>query len=146
MDLKINPLQQLQQPELKAPTSEADGSFRFTLLSNIEEHELQAQLTVMMEEITQQGHRLGKRRDIRDMKQYRKLIQEFMNEIVSHSHEFSRENFLDKKGRHRVYGIIRQVNQALDELAEELLAEEKDNISILSKIDEIRGLLLDILT
>ena len=100
----------------------------------------------MMEEITQQGHRLGKRRDIRDMKQYRKLIQEFMNEIVSHSHEFSRENFLDKKGRHRVYGIIRQVNQALDELAEELLAEEKDNISILSKIDEIRGLLLDILT
>lgn len=146
MDLKINPLQQLQQPELKAPATEADGSFRFTLLSNIEEHELQAQLTVMMEEITQQGHRLGKRRDIRDMKQYRKLIQEFMNEIVSHSHEFSRENFLDKKGRHRVYGIIRQVNQALDELAEELLAEEKDNISILSKIDEIRGLLLDILT
>lgn len=146
MDLKINPLQQLQQPELKTPAAEADGSFRFTLLSNIEEHELQAQLTVMMEEITQQGHRLGKRRDIRDMKQYRKLIQEFMNEIVSHSHEFSRENFLDKKGRHRVYGIIRQVNQALDELAEELLAEERDNISILSKIDEIRGLLLDILT
>lgn len=146
MDLKINPLQQLQQPELKAPANEADGSFRFTLLSYIEEHELQAQLTVMMEEITQQGHRLGKRRDIRDMKQYRKLIQEFMNEIVSHSHEFSRENFLDKKGRHRVYGIIRQVNQALDELAEELLAEEKDNLSILSKIDEIRGLLLDIFT
>ncbi len=146
MDLKINPLQQMQQTELKAPVNEADGSFRFTLLSNIEENELQAQLTVMMEEITQQGYRLGKRRDIRDMKQYRKLIQEFMNEIVTHSHEFSRENFLDKKGRHRVYGIIRQVNQALDELAEELLTEEKDHISILSKIDEIRGLLLDIFT
>lgn len=146
VDLKINPLQQMQQTELKAPVNEADGSFRFTLLSNIEENELQAQLTVMMEEITQQGYRLGKRRDIRDMKQYRKLIQEFMNEIVTHSHEFSRENFLDKKGRHRVYGIIRQVNQALDELAEELLTEEKDHISILSKIDEIRGLLLDIFT
>ncbi|MDO4165973.1 MAG: YaaR family protein [Eubacteriales bacterium] len=146
MDLKINPLQQVQQTEMKTQANEADGSFRFTLLSNIEENELQAQLSVMMEEITQQGYRLGKRRDIRDMKQYRKLIQEFMNEIVTHSHEFSRENFLDKKGRHRVYGIVRQVNQALDELAEELLAEEKDHISILSKIDEIRGLLLDILT
>lgn len=146
MDLKINPFTQIPQTEMKAPVGEADGSFRFTLLSNIEENELQAQLSLMMEEITQQGYRLGKRRDIRDMKQYRKLIQEFMNEVVSHTHEFSRENFLDKKGRHRVYGIIKQVNQALDELAEELLTEEKDHLEILSKIDEIRGLLLDIFT
>lgn len=146
MDLKINPLQQVQQTGQKVQTNEADGSFRFTLLSSIEESELQAQLSLMMEEITQQGYRLGKRRDVRDMKQYRKLIQEFMNEIVTHSHKFSRENFLDKKGRHRVYGIIKQANQTLDELAEELLAEEKDHLSILNKIDEIRGLLLDIFT
>ncbi|MCI5639816.1 MAG: YaaR family protein [Lachnospiraceae bacterium] len=146
MDLKINNLQQIQQTVAKAPVAEADSSFRFTLLSNIEETELQAQLSTMMEEITQQGYRLGKRRDIRDMKQYRRLIQEFMNEIVSHSHKFSRENFLDKKGRHRVYGIVKQVNQALDELAEELLNEEQDHLAILSKIDEIRGLLLDIFT
>lgn len=146
MDLKINNLQQIQQATTQAPAAEADGSFRFTLLSSIEESELQAHLSVMMEEITQQGYRLGKRRDIRDMKQYRKLIKEFMNEIVSHSHKFSRENFLDKKGRHRVYGIIKQVNQALDELAEELMNEEKDHLAILSKIDEIRGLLLDIFT
>ena len=69
-----------------------------------------------------------------------------MNEIVSHSHKFSRENFLDKHGRHRVYGIVKQVNQALDELAEELMNEEQDHLAILSKIDEIRGLLLDIFT
>lgn len=69
-----------------------------------------------------------------------------MNEIVTHSHQFSRENFLDRKGRHRVYGIIKKINQTLDELAEELLCEEKDHIAILSKVDEIRGLLLDIFT
>ena len=140
MDLKIHNLQQISQPERITQTPEADGSFRFTLLSNIEESELQAALSGMMEEITQQGYRLGKRRDIRDMKQYRKLIQEFMNEIVSHSHK------LDKHGRHRVYGIVKQVNQALDELAEELMNEEQDHLAILSKIDEIRGLLLDIFT
>ena len=139
MDLKIHNLQQISQPERITQTPEADGSFRFTLLSNIEESELQAALSGMMEEITQQGYRLGKRRDIRDMKQYRKLIQEFMN-------KFSRENFLDKHGRHRVYGIVKQVNQALDELAEELMNEEQDHLAILSKIDEIRGLLLDIFT
>ena len=53
---------------------------------------------------------------------------------------------MDRKGRHRVYGIIRLVDQNLDELAQELVKDEKDNISILAKIGEIRGLLLDIFT
>lgn len=146
MDLKVNMLQQIQQTEHKAPTAEADGSFRFALLSSLEQNELQAQLSLMMEDIIQQGKKLGKRMDVRDMKEYRKLIQEFMHEITTHSHQFSRENFLDRKGRHRVYGIVKQINQTLDELAEELLREEKDHIAILSKIDEIRGLILDIFT
>ena len=69
-----------------------------------------------------------------------------MNEIVNRSHQFSRENFLDRRGRHRVYGIIRMVDQTLDELAQELVKDEKDNLAILAKIGEIRGLLLDIFT
>ncbi len=146
MDLKVSQLTQLPQMENKAPAIESDGSFRFTLLSSIEEQQLRASLSVMMEDITQQGNKLGKRMDIRDMKLYRKMIKEFMNEIVSHSHKFSRENFLDKKGRHRVYGMIKLVDETLDELAEELMKEEKDHLSILNKIDEIRGLLLDIFT
>lgn len=146
MDLKVNTMQQLTQAAPKTSVSETDGSFRFALLSSIEEHELQAHLSVMMEEITQQGNKLSRRMDVKDLQEYRRLIREFMNEIAAHTHEFSRENFLDRKGRHRVYGIVKKINQTLDELAEELLSEEKDRISILSKIDEIRGLILDIFT
>ncbi len=146
MELKITPMQQLQQMEQKAQTPETDNSFRFTLLNTLEENQLRAGLATMMEDITQQGYKLGRRMDVRDMKLYRKLIKDFMNEIASHSHKFSRENFLDKKGRHRVYGIVRQVNETLDELAAELLKDEKDHLAILGKIDEIRGLLLDIFT
>ena len=79
------------------------------------------------------------------MKHYRELIKNFMNEIVNRSHKFSRENFLDRRGRHRVYGMIKLVDKNLDELAAALIADEKDGIEILSKIDEIQGLLLDIL-
>ena len=107
---------------------------------------MQVRLSAMMQEITQQGDRISKKMDVRDMKKYRALIKDFMNEIVNRSHKFSRENFLDKKGRHRVYGIIRQVDDTLDELARELVKDEKDHIAILSRIDEIRGLLLDIFT
>ena len=53
---------------------------------------------------------------------------------------------MDRRGRHRVYGIIRKVDELLDELAQELVKDEQDNIAILNKIDEIRGLLLDVFT
>ena len=84
--------------------------------------------------------------DVKDMKRYRGMIKEFLNEIVSRSHSFSRENFLDRRGRHRVYGIIRLVDENLDELAKELVKDEKDHIKILERIGEIQGLLLDIFT
>lgn len=146
MDIKVNQLQQLTQVDSRPQTMESDGSFRFTLLSNIQEQELQACLANMMQDITQQGNKLSRKMDIRDMKLYRKLIKDFINEIANHSHKFSRENFLDKKGRHRVYGMIKLVDQTLDELAEELMKDEKDHIAILNKIGEIQGLLLDIFT
>lgn len=145
MDIKVNQTTPVSPTEQKAPVREADGSFKFTLISNIEEKELGQRLQLMMEEITMQGKKLSKHMDIRDMKHYRELIKEFMNEIVNRSHKFSRENFLDRRGRHRVYGMIKLIDKNLDELAEALLADEKDGIEILSRIDEIQGLLLDIL-
>lgn len=146
MDLRIEQLLMANQIEQNKTNVEQDGSFKFTLISNIEEQGLQDRLNLMMEEITMQGKKICKHMDIRDMKKYRSLIKDFMNEIVNHSHKFSRENFLDKRGRHRVYGIVRLIDKNLDELAEELIKDEKDNIAILSKIDEIRGILLDIFT
>ncbi|MCI8964552.1 MAG: YaaR family protein [Eubacterium sp.] len=146
MDIKIDNVQQTQAATTARQTQSAGEDFKFTLMSSLEEDGLQARLTLMMEDITMQGKKLGKHVDVRDMKRYRKLIQEFMNEIVNRSHKFSRENFLDRRGRHRVYGMIKRVNAALDELAQELMKDEKDHLVILDKIDEIRGLLLDILT
>jgi len=146
MDLKINQLTQTAATNQNAPVNTGDDSFRFTLMSNIEESQLQERLTGLMKEIEEQGGLIAKHMDIRDMKRYRKSVKEFLNEIVSRSHEFSRENFLDKRGRHRVYGIIKLIDENLDALAQELLKEEKDHLSILSRIDDIRGLLLDITT
>ncbi len=146
MDIKIDPMQQTMATTATKQTQNTGEDFKFTLMSSLEEEGLQARLSLMMEDITMQGKRLSKHMDVRDMKHYRKLIQEFMNEIVNRSHKFSRENFLDRRGRHRVYGMIKRVNAALDELAQELMKDEKDHLAILGKIDEIRGLLLDILT
>ncbi len=146
MDIKVNQVNQTAPAEQVQNTRPTDGTFKFMLASHIEEAELQTRLQGLMEEITMQGEKLAKRRDVKDMKHYRGLVKEFLNEVVTHSHSFSRENFLDRRGRHRVYGIIRLVDENLDQLAQELMKDEKDNLAILNKIGEIRGLLLDIFT
>ena len=146
MDIKVNQLQQVQQVEEPKEVQNASGDeFRFALMSHIEEKDLQERLTLMMDEITMQGEKIKKRKNITDMRKYRSLIKSFMNEVINRSHKFSRENFLDRRGRHRVYGIIRRIDENLDKLAEELMKEEKDNIQVLGLIGEIRGMLIDLL-
>lgn len=146
MEIKVNNIQQVSQPAQPGGVQNSDQGFQFALQSQIADADLQVRLQGMYDAITMQGNKISKRMDIREMKQYRSMIKDFMNEIVNRSHEFSRENFLDRRGRHRVYGMIRRVDEALDELAQELVKEEKDQLAILNKIDEIRGLLLDIFT
>ncbi len=146
MDIKVNNVQQVTQTPDAAKAVEGDGSFKFTLASAITDADLQAKVDALLNDITAQGNRLAEHMDIRDMKRYRGLVKDFLNEVVYRSHKFSRENFLDRKGRHRVYGIIKLVDSNLDELASALVADEKDHIAILAMIGEIRGLLLDIIT
>ena len=146
MDIRVNNIQQPNQIQAPEQVQEANGDFKFILTSKLEDANLAERLNIMMQDIIQQGKRIGKRNDIKDMQRYRVLIKDFLNEVVTRSHVFSRENFLDRKGRHRVYGIIRQVDDELDELARELVKDEKDNIDILAKIGQIEGLLLDIFT
>lgn len=146
MDMRISEILSANRIEPTHKNNVQDNAFKFTLISNIKEADLQARIGELINEISEQGKKISKKTDIRDMKRYRELIKSFLNEVVFRSHQFSRENFLDRRGRHRVYGIVKLIDQNLDELAEELLKDEKDNIIILNKIDEIRGLLLDILT
>lgn len=145
-NMKISEILTNPNPAIDRTAQSGDDTFKFMLVSNIAEQELQQKIGGLMSQIDEQGKKISKKKDIRDMRRYRELIKELLNEVIYRSHEFSRENFLDRRGRHRVYGIIRLVDKNLDELAEELMKDEQDNISILSKIGEIQGLLLDILT
>ena len=157
MAVRVNEVNQVTQVPDAQKTQAGDGSFKFTRASAITDADLQAKVDALMQDITAQGNRIAEHMDIRDMKRYRGLIKDFLNEVVyslsrglgdvyKRQHKFSRENFLDRRGRHRVYGIIRLIDSNLDELASELVEDEKDHLSILARIGEIRGLLLDIFT
>lgn len=144
MEFRIGDVQATQTPTQVAAVKEKfdSGEFSFTL-KRIAGEGLAERLELLITDINVLGKKIAENRDIGGLKQYRGLVRDFINEVVTNSHEFSRENFLDRRGRHRVYGIVRQVNSELDALAQDLLASEKSNIEILARVDEIHGLLLD---
>ncbi|MDR1539853.1 MAG: YaaR family protein [Clostridiales bacterium] len=145
MAMKISEISSPQAAEFKPRSERAEsGDFKFTL-NRVDDENLAERLNGLMGEITVHGKQLADHMDIKDMKKYRSLISDFINEVVTHSHKFSRENFLDRRGRHRVYGIVRLVDKELDSLAQELLSRENDHLAILEKVNEIQGLLLDIM-
>jgi len=145
MDLKVSEILTTQFNEVPlSKEKKIDDNFTFTL-NKLEDDGMVERLTSKIAEITEVGKTIAEHMDIKDLRKYRTLITEFINDVVTNSHKFSRENFLDRRGRHRVYGIVKLVNKSLDELAQELLKKEKDHIAILDKTGEIQGLLLDIL-
>ena len=145
MDIRIgdiNAANQISKAQIKEKFD--NGEFSFTL-KRIASEGLAERLSGLITEITEKGKKIAKHMDINDLKQYRGLVGDFINEVITNSYEFSRENFLDRRGRHRVYGIVRLVNKELDALAQDLLKNETNHINILSRIDQICGLLLDLL-
>ncbi|MGE5632148.1 MAG: YaaR family protein [Caulobacteraceae bacterium] len=112
-------------------------------LKKTEEQNLETRLGKLMSEIEKQGEQLSKTMDVKELKNYKKLISDFMNEVVNNALKFSKQSNFDRRGRHKVYAIVRKVNAKVEELSREVLKEEKDNIKILESIGSIRGMLLD---
>ncbi len=112
-------------------------------LKKTEEQDLASRLNRLMSDIQKQGEHLTKSMDIKELKNYKKLITEFMSEVVNNSLKFSKQSHFDRRGRHKVYALVKKVNAKVEELSREFLKEEKDNIKILESIGSIKGMLFD---
>ncbi|MCL2171555.1 MAG: YaaR family protein, partial [Defluviitaleaceae bacterium] len=76
----------------------ASGEFAFTL-KKLQADGLALRLEGLLVDITAWGKRIAEHPDLADLRRYRGLIGEFIREIITHAYEFSRENFLDRRGR-----------------------------------------------
>ncbi len=99
----------------------------------------------MAKDIIKQGEHLTDRVDIAELKAYKRMISEFLDESIRGFAKFSKESFMDRRGRHRLYSTVKKINENLEELTEEVLKSEHDHLKIVGRIEDIRGLILDII-
>lgn len=152
MALKIDSGSGRKPSSIRLPTEKDSGrvgqKMGAQFSSHMDRHFSQAQdeeLKRMAKEIEKQGKILSEHIDIYELKKYKKLIMEFLSEAVRSSGRFSKESFLDRRGRHRVFAVVKTINEKLEQLTSDVLSSEKDNIKILARIEDIRGLVLDLI-
>ena len=146
--MKIHDTPKGSRPKNSAPVAAnqdarpSDGFFK--ALRAAEDADVMERLRKLAQDIAAQGDMLAEKVDIRELRVYKKMIADFMDEAVGNSRKFSKQSYLDRKGRHKVYAVIKKVNEELDELTQEMLRGEKDRIRILTRIEDIKGLVLDL--
>ncbi len=102
-------------------------------------------VTELFDEIKEEAEDIFTRMDMGKFEKYRSKIMLLLNEIASGAYSVKPDLITDKAGNRRVMTLVTIIDEKLDELASELLSQNAKAIDYLGRIDEIRGLLLDLL-
>jgi len=114
------------------------------IIHDTQEKLIEQELSLLMEEIRQQEEKLIKHLTLAEVIRYRKLVSKFLSVVVSNMYQFVKHDHFSSQGRHEVYAVVNKVNQKLEELVKRVLYSDRDKLKILSLIDDIRGLLIDL--
>lgn len=105
------------------------------------EEKSEEQLKKMIDEIKKKGNRLVVTKCYSDVKAYKKLVKEYLENILSYMYTIKKDiSFWQTQ----YYITVENIDSKLEELTKLLLSNEKDTIKIAATIDTISGLVIDI--
>lgn len=132
--------------ELKVQASPVGGEIVEIFLANGEID--QEALTAMQDNIHTLGDQLIAKPGYNTVVAYRNAVQTLLKSIHPYLHE--KESFLAPKKvghemRHRRFTLVNQVNKKLDVVLKLVLSSQADQMKIMNALNEIKGLLINIL-
>lgn len=113
-------------------------------MSQQEERYSQEQLKRMLDQIQLQGGRLAKSMTVRELRAYKLLVKQFLEETVKRGIKLKETTGWDRRGRTKRYKLLEEVDALLLSMGEEMLQNEQGRLELLEKVGEIRGLLLNV--
>jgi len=103
-------------------------------------------MTKMMQDIEDQGKVLAESRTVDDLKKYKKLVKEFMQDAVNNGLKLEDQRGFNRRGRTKVYKIVKEVDKKLIDLTNAVLQKEQNGLNILNLVREMKGLLINMYT
>ncbi|MCO5385628.1 YaaR family protein [Desulfosporosinus sp.] len=143
MSIRINSPHQTLTPNLDSQSSVERNSDFSGILSQTQKIQ-SVELQTFLERLGVQGKKLAQSLSIGDLKDFREMVKSFLRSTFGQSRKMQEDTSWDFQGRPKVMAHIGKIDHALDELGKQLLDEQAKPLEILTKIDEIRGLIVDL--
>jgi len=144
--MRVNNLEAAPPRAPRAPgeARAAGGEVFLQEVQRVQREKLNQDLEVLMRNIEETGERLASTMSLDDLVAYKQLIGDFIRTINQSSTQVSTSLSWGYLGQQQRFTIVREIDKGLAELRDLLLAEEKDHLAIVSMVDNIRGLVLDL--
>ena len=125
------------------PGTSAPPSFVQELSGAILDEEKQDEsFDQMMAVIEEEGKQLIAHPDDKHLKTYREAVKKFLNAAIKKAFKIK---IVEGRGPNpKLYVVIEKIEGKLEELALNVLAQQKQPLRILAQVEELRGLLLDL--
>lgn len=101
-------------------------------------------LTQLMHKIEDQGKILAETRTVEELRKYKALVKEFLDEAISNALSLEERRGFTRRGRTKIYKIVTEVDKKLLELTDAVLKQEEQGLKILDLVGEIKGLLINV--
>lgn len=144
MPLRIDGTQQpesLTRSSSPAPRGELD----FTQTLGQAQHLQQKELQDFLKQFDVQGKALAQSFSLGDLADFKAMVRSFLRSTFGQSRRLTEETFWDFRGRPKVLARIQQIDQSLEDLGKQLIETQSKPLDLLKKMDEIRGLIIDLL-
>ncbi|MGM9571436.1 MAG: YaaR family protein [bacterium] len=113
-------------------------------LKNLSSDQVREELDALLEKIDNQGRVLQNTMSLRDLLSYKSLIKDFMGVVVNRGYMLKEEFGWNQRGQSKSYQLLKKVDGQLEELTNIFFDKESEQVDLLSKMGEIRGLLVDL--
>ncbi|CDF57808.1 YaaR family protein [Thermobrachium celere] len=139
--MRINRINRASSGENKQVSRTSTAASFSTALDLASKDQTEQNLQRMLNEIDRLGKRLIATRSVEDAREYKKRVQEYLSYVVKNAYVLKREI---GPYSYSLHVKIEVINEKVDALTKELLEQHKDTIELADKIEEIKGLLVDV--
>ncbi|PBE92771.1 hypothetical protein BGU34_10460 [Clostridioides difficile] len=132
--LNISPSINMEDKKLKESNKFSDKLNSLKQSSSLED------IKRNLESVKKAGERLVLTQNYGDISIYKNAVKEYLKSVVDNMYS------LDKNSsfwEHQYYKNVKIVDSKLEDMTSKLISEEKENIDIVSTVDMIQGLLID---
>jgi len=124
-------------------TSANSASFQ-KIMNSYSKALTQDHLHQLLQDIDQQGLQLSEKPTLKELHKYKNLVKQFMGEVTKNGMGLYQTESWDPYGGNKTLKTIQVLDRKLMELTDHVLNQQNAGLTILERIGEIKGLLINL--